>query len=501
MSGRMSRVGRELFQRIEAVLGRREAGWILALVFAGVYAWGYFHHPLFPGHENASLERGWWTWSDQKRYLDEAAAIARWQLDPKTYFYPAGYPLLGALFWRWMPVNPFFVPDLLLALVAAAIWWRLAQRWVNRLVALVIAVVFLVAHRTLLGNTMLVPWNTLGSQAALLAGVWVVMEKSGRAAVGWLCGLAAATYWIRPVDMAPFAPVLAFALWKLETWTQRVGWALLSLLTIGAAVAGVGALNLAIFGHWRTPYEWASLHGIGFFSYPMSLKAFWLLIDGQLFFGETEPALLWRFPWLPIAIVGIVFWIRHEGARAVAASLAVALSWTVYFNYNDFLPSDIYRFTLIHYLTWSFPLLFLLAATACWRGWRDRGVRWAFAASVVMLALCIGLHLDEGAPLEPRSESPNVWRISEKRPLLIEFPGTPIEKASALRLDNRPLIEYSDFLLPYENATELRLVLGVRTPGTALTLANSETPKTAPTVREFRWRWRFDRQRLSRVLP
>jgi hypothetical protein len=97
--------------------------------------------------------------------------------------------------------------------------------------------------------------------------------------------------------------------------------------------------------------------------------------------------------------------------------------------------------------------------------------------------------------------SPNRWRITEARPLLIEFAGIPIEKASALRLDNRPLIEYSDFLLPYENATELRLVLGVRTPGAVLSLANSETPKTAPTVREFEWRWRFDRERLSRVLP
>src|ERR1041384_7718785 len=109
MLGRMIRFGREFFQRVDAALGRREIGWILAVMFAGVYAWGYFHHPLFPGSEQASLGRGWWTWSDQKRYLDESAAIAQWRLDPKTYFYPAGYPPLGALFWRWMPVDPFFV--------------------------------------------------------------------------------------------------------------------------------------------------------------------------------------------------------------------------------------------------------------------------------------------------------------------------------------------------------------------------------------------------------
>lgn len=497
MAGRM----REFFQRIDATLGRREIGWILIALFAGVYAWGYFHHPLFPGHERAGLERGWWTWSDQKRYLDEAAAIAEWRLDPKTYFYPAGYPLLGALFWRWMPVNPFFVPDLLLALISAVMWWRIAQRLVNRVVALVIAVAFLIAHRALLGDTMLVPWNTLASQAALLTGIWVVMEKRGRTAVGWLCGLAAATYWVRPVDVAPLAPLLAFAVWKLDTWKQRMGWSVVAAISLGAAVAGVGALNLAIVGHWRTSYEWASLHGIGFFSYPISLKAFWLLIDGQPFFGETDPALLWRYPWLPIGLAGIVFWIRHEGGKAAAAALTIALSWTVYFNYNDFLPSDIYRFTLIHYLTWSFPLLFLLAAVACWQGWRDRGVRWTFAFSVVGLVWCVGWKIEERAPTEGSLVSSGGWEIPAQRPLWIEFPKVPLEKASALRLDGRRLIEYSDFLLPYDEKAELRLVLGVRSPGTLLTLEDAGAVSITPKIREFRWSWQFQRERMARLIP
>ncbi len=481
---------------LNRALNRRGAGVVLSGCIACAYAVAYFQHPLFPGHAAIDVTRGWWTWTDQNRYLTEAAALAQWQLDATSYFYPIGYPMLGALFWKWMPVNPFFIPDLLLVLVAAFAWWRIAQRVLSRLEAVVVGMIFAATHAGLIGQTMIVPWNTIATQAALLVGIWIAIELRGGRAVGWLSVLAAITYWIRPIDAVAFAPLLVFATWRLGTWREKFLWGAVGVAIIAAAAVGVGRLNMAVFGQWRTPYEWASMHGIGFFSYPVACKLYWLLVDGRQFFAETEPALLLRYPWLLLVLPGAVFWIQREGRVAAVALSAVAVNWFLYVNYNDFLPSDIYRFTLIHYLTWSFPLLFLIVAGACRHGWNSRGTKLAFGAATVVIVGVLGLRLEE-REVNVAPVSSGGWALPETRPLVIQFSDTPIEKAAELRLDGRALIEYSDFLLPYVTTSELRLVLGTRAKGGVLTIAPGTTQALRPAVREFTWTWRFSPKRLK----
>jgi hypothetical protein len=487
---------RRTFAAWNAQLARPAAGaWLLGAAM-GLYAIACWRHNLFPGFGPEAATRGWWTWSDQQRYLAEAAAIAEGRLDRATYTYPIGYPALGALLWRWLPVHPFLLPNLLLFAGSAAAWWRLARRWFEPLAALGLAALFVASHRWLLADTQVVPWNTLPTQCALLVAVARVVNATGPRPIWPLAVLAGAAYAVRPVDAVAFAPLLAWAAWAQAGWARRIRAAVTAMLIVAAFVTAIGAVNLRVFGSWRTAYDVASAN-VGFASYPFAYKCFWLLVDGRPLFGETEPALLFRYPWLFLVLPAVVFWLRRDGGRAGAAVAAIGFSWIVYLSYNDFLPSDVYRFTLIHYLAWSFPLLFLVVAAALRHGWRQRAVRFALTGSALLFVLCAGLRMDE-RPLARAPQAAAGWPLPAARPLLIRYAGAPASAVVRLRIDGGALRQYAEYLAP-EVPSDLKILLSARRAGQWLNAVPAGEPLPPPDFAEYVWRWRPNPGRVKRL--
>ncbi len=494
-------------EAVNRVLGCRGAGWALVGLVAIVYLAAYRLHDLYPGIGDGASRDGWWTWSDQLKYLRQAEAIAAGEVNAETYFYPLGYSVLAVPLVGWMPAHAFAVPNLALVLGAAAMGWRIGRRWLSAAEVLGVGVVFVATHGWLLADSVVVPWNTLATQLTMLAGVWVVVrDEPGGGAGGFgrrvwmLAGLAAGTYLVRPVDVVAFGPLLAWAVWRVPTWRERVICGSGATALVMAAWAVVGVLNLRIFGTWRTPYEAASMETVGFFGYPVSYKFFWLFLEGMPLFGEVEPGLLWRYPWLWFAGPAAVWWVRREGAAGAAAVGAVAANAFVYLNYNDLTPAGIYRFTLIHYFAWWFPLMFLVVVAAAkdlWvRGGARRVGRWAVAGVV---AAVIGA----GVRLEPRTEIVRErpgggWELPAERPVLVRAREEPVDRVKALRLDGRELVEPSQYLVPYV-ASDLKVLLGRKARGEVLTVAGGERLRGEVEVGRLAWTWRisFDRVRKA----
>lgn len=488
-------------ERAEAALGSRGGGWLLLGLLTVGYLAAYGMHPLCPESGDGATG-GWWTWTDQQRYWREADAIARGALGRDTYFYPVGYSALGALFVRWLPAHAFLVPDLLLVLAASAAWWRIARRWLGAVETAAVAALFVVFHRAVLADTVVVPWNTIATQAALLAGVAAALEPRGARTVQTLALLAAATYLVRPIDAVAFGPLLAFAVLRVDPWRRRIASAAAGLAIVGVAVAGVVALNLAVFGQARTPYEMASAQTVGFFGYPVSWKFFWLFADLRPFFGEAEAGLVWRFPWLWLALPGAVWLVRRERVAGVAVLAAVATSVLLYVNYNDLLPSDLYRFNLIHYLVWWWPLLFAAAAAAVLKGWRTGVVRAAGALALAGAVVVGGLRLELRA-VPVRAVGENVWLLPAERPLRVRFAGVRAEAVGRLRIDGRPLVEYSHYLTPLA-PPDLQVLLGSKARGERLALEpreNGGSSATTPEIGVYRWSWRVTPSWWRRVFP
>lgn len=234
---------------------------------------------------------------------------------------------------------------------------------------------------------------------------------------------------------------------------------------------------------------------LGFFGYPISYKLYWIFVDGLPLFGEAEPALLWRYPWMFLLPVGAMWWVKRDGMNGVAALGTVVLNAGAYLNYNDFTPAGIYRFTLIHYLTWWFPLMFLAASAAAWHGRRTRAMRVACGLVAVAVIVFAGLRL-EPKTLE-RTREERGWRLPERRPLLVRFPKEPQEAVKELRLDGRGLLEPSEHVVPHL-PSELRLLLGRNAQGEWLDFASGTPARSAVAeIGGYEWTWRisFDRAR------
>ncbi len=485
----MSR-SRQRWDAIESLLKRREMSWAMLALLAGLYTWAYWAHPLNPGSAPVSERAGWWSWSDQYKYLLATQDLAEGRVTRETYHYPLGYSALGVPFVKLWPAHAYFVPNLLLVLATAAVWWRLVRRWVPATVALAVAIGFLFTHGELLRLTMIVPWNTLPTQLTLLTGVLLMLETRGPCTVWWLSGLAAVTWLMRPVDALGFAPMLVWAVLRLATWRERMVCGLGGIAVIAAAMGAVGALNLSVWGAWRTPYEQAAHTMVGFFSFPLAEKLYWTFVDGRPFFGETDTALLWRYPWLFLAVPGVIFCVKREGAAGIAALATVALSGLLYLGYNDFFPSSFYRFSLIHYVSWLFLPLLAAVAGVCWAGWKIKVVWLGWVGAIALVLLASGLQLVE-RPLNGDATSGEVRQLPTARSLWVHFPSESLEKVSALRLDGRAILESSDYQIPYV-PSDLKLLLGGRAKGAKLNALPEAGLTAIPRVGDYRWGWRWE---------
>jgi hypothetical protein len=383
----------------------------------------------------------------------------------------------------------FFPANLLLVWVIGWATWRLWRRWLDRTVCLGLAVVFIWAHADLLTLTLVIPWNTIATHAALALGLWLVVAGRGGRSLAGLTALAMGCYLVRPAEAACFAPMLVWAVLRLPTWPRRVLGAAAGMAGIAAVVVAVGLLNREIFGTWDTPYERHSWEVVGFGAYAWAQQVYWLLLDGAVFFGEADTALLGRHPWVVLAGPGLVWWLRRDGWNAAAATATMALSVLLYFRYNDMLPNAVFRFSLVHYVSWLLLPLAGLAVAGCWHGMRDRVARWAWPVVPLLLGLATGLHLEPRA-LDAEVAPGRVVALPAARPLWVEFPGVPVTAASALRLDGRELIESAEFQRPYVE-TDLRVLLSTRARGETLTLVETVAAPSVPRVGDFQWTWRW----------
>lgn len=209
-----------------------------------------------------------------------------------------------------------------------------------------------------------------------------------------------------------------------------------------------------------------------------------------VFFGEADAALLFRYPWMLLVLPGVFWCVRREGISALIVVISLLMNWGIYTRYNDFVPSGIFRYSLIHYVTWGFPLMFGLAAAAVRHGWRDRAAQGGFLLAVGLAVFVTGWQLEERALAVPVGLGA-VESLPGGRPLWVRFPGEPLARVTELKLDGRTMRESRDFHIPYVPA-DLRILLGESAHGSRLELPGSET---LPQVGEWVWHWRFDPQR------
>jgi hypothetical protein len=364
----------------------------LAGAVSAVFVLGYQQHGARPGAD-ALHPLGWFGWWDQGQYWKCAAGLAHGSLTSETYWYPIGYPALGALFYRWWPLHCFLLPDLFLIIGIALLFYQIARKFLRPIEAFLLVAVFVFSYRGTLSISLVEPWNTIPTHFVAYAAILLVGLREPRRRnvliAAFLVGLA---YLCRPADAVCAGLIVAVGTLRLPGWKEKIRTGSAAFGILLGFVIGVLLINRSVFGTWRTPYDAVSAN-IGFGSYPFFEKFYSLVIDARPIFELDDTALLYHFPWLVLLPPGLIYIVRKFRWGAVGMLLSIAVTYGIYFAYNDFWPGNIFAYHLVHYLAWTFPLLALVTYVGLREAWKDKVGLWSLALILPLLLLGCFLNL------------------------------------------------------------------------------------------------------------
>jgi hypothetical protein len=359
-----------------------------------LYLLAYLGHPVLPGND-LSAPIGWWGWWDQGQYLKCAAALSHGQLTPETYWYPLGYPLTGALFYRWAPQHAFLIPNLVCVLGSTVLLYKISRRLVTPVETILLLLVFIGSYFALLRIATVEPWNTIPTLFLSYLIIFLVafcQPSVKRLLAAFACvGLI---FLCRPGDAPCMLAVPAIAILQLPRWKTRMIVAATGVGLIGTFILAVMLVNHAVFGSWRTPYD-RMQEEMGVGSYSVAAKVFGLLIDGNTLFREPEAGLVRHFPWAILVPPGIVYLLFRYKTQVLGVILSVLATYGLYFLYDDFWPSTVYRYHGIHYLVWTIPFMLLATYFSLKEAWKFKIGRWSYLSVPLLLFLVFFVHLRE----------------------------------------------------------------------------------------------------------
>ena len=475
----------------------------LMIAVAVVYVFAYVNYGEVRPGSSPQYPLGWWGWFDQGQYLKCAAGLARASLTSDTYLYPLGYPAMGALFYAWMPDHAFLIPDLILVVGIGLLLFEIAKRLITPVEALLLMAVFIFCYRGLLSDTLVVPWNTIPTHFLAYAVILLVaFGPATRTRVLLAAGCVGFMYLCRPADAFCMALLVGVGVLRLSTWSERFWTGLWCLATVSLFWGFVLLVNQTVFGSWITPYE-KIVRSIGFGSYPFLQKLFWLMVNGVPVFHERGITLTSHFPWLLLVIPGAACFAHRYRLGAFGVFLSIGITYFLYFQFNDFWPTNLFPYHLVHYLAWTFPILALLAYLSIKEAWKYRVGRWSYGLMLSLGATAWFLTLTENVVGTIPSPAPAVGEVrgSTADPVdWILFRGVRNDPLPLLYDGNRELVRLSEFYSVRH--FDGQLVLLSKKAGLGLIRFDGSTPGTLHSVEFGRFVWRAEsiEEALSNIL-
>ncbi len=353
--------------------GLLQTAWLalLSLLLAARYLWVHSHHPL--GADSDLPATAWNVWADQGAYLLAAQGWASGNLDASQHLYPAGYALLGAMFVRLTPADPFVVPNLLCWIASlwlfASLGGELAGR-TPRARAVSATVFFLVEAVDLRAlYTWEIPWTSTPAAALTFASLLLAIRCIDETkhwlgpAAALLAGLIVL---FRPTDALVIMPATATCL--LAAAWARAGWRGFGSVLVPAGLAFAAgplllvATHLATYG-WTLGRYFTNSRLVGFEWHLLPLRWVTLLLSPRPLYpaGEGFAEVYWFvLPGLA-GIIAAVIADRGRRLRHMVVGGAVIVFLCLYLCYRDLHVLGLFAFKNQHYFKWTLPVLGLYA--------------------------------------------------------------------------------------------------------------------------------------------
>ncbi|MCX6898112.1 MAG: hypothetical protein NT105_05355 [Verrucomicrobia bacterium] len=350
----------------------------------------YFLQPVLPGADPA-WSVGWWGWWDQGWYWRSAQDLAHFRLKPDNYYYPLGYPAMGALFFRLMPSHAFLVPDLLCVVGILVLFHRICREFVSPWEAVALAAAAILLPRSILTDSLVVPWNSIPTHLINYAIiVLLVFCRPGWSRYFAASLLLALIPWFRAADAIYMIPVFAVELWRdlrQREVRQCIAKAMLTAGLFAISIGAIVAINYAVFGQAITPYVQTISMRRGMSFDGVLRKAYSIFLSANTMWNNREPMLIHRFPWLLFVLPGVVYLLKTERLRHAGWIGAMGCCVGFYLGYTGFEAANLFKYLVVRYWTWWIPLAALLAYLGAVKAWRSLTIRGVAAVTLPCLLI------------------------------------------------------------------------------------------------------------------
>ncbi|MBF0338530.1 MAG: hypothetical protein HQL05_11940 [Nitrospirae bacterium] len=352
-----------------------------------LYLVAYFLCPSMP----TMSQQGWWGWWDQSLYIKSIAAFARLDFAMESHFYPIGYPAMGAIFYKLMPLHPLLVPNIFFLVVIIVSLYHIYGKFIpgNESIILVFVTIFL--HKIILVN-LVVPWSTIPTHALTYVIIYLLLLRQYNTInviISYVCGVI--IFLCRPSDILFVVPFFLFSIVNVESKTEIPSRLITAILSFLPLLAGVLVFNKLFYGSYvLTPYLTA-VSGGGFSFSNVLYKVYMIFIESHSFSGLSYGSLLGYFPWYVIILPGLLCAISRYGWKILVLVTSLLLPLLFYIPYNDCDYSTIFKYLVIHYINWTFPLWALFAWLTLRYAWRE--MPWSGFSFLLILPLLVVLFI------------------------------------------------------------------------------------------------------------
>ncbi|MBF0338366.1 MAG: hypothetical protein HQL05_11090 [Nitrospirae bacterium] len=322
------------------------------------------------------------------------AAFARFDFRPEMHFYPIGYPAMGAIFYRLMPLHPLLVPNMFFLVVIIVSLYHIYMRFIPRAESMILAFAAIFLHKSIL-TSLVIPWSTIPTHALTYVIVYLLLfrqYKTVNVVISYIAGTI--IFMCRPGDILFVVPCFVFSIVNVEDKTKIPSRLITAVLSFLPLLGGVLAFNKLFYGSYvLTPYLTAVSAG-GFSLNNVLYKAYMIFVESYSFSGLSYGSLLGYFPWLVILLPGLIYALKRYGLRILILIVSLLASFLFYIPYNDCDYSSIFKYLVIHYITWTFPLLALFAYLTVRDAWRYISWRVFSFALILPILLVLFIRLD-----------------------------------------------------------------------------------------------------------
>ncbi|MBF0606063.1 MAG: hypothetical protein SFH39_05695 [Candidatus Magnetobacterium sp. LHC-1] len=352
-----------------------------------LYLVAYFLCPSMP----TTSQPGWWGWWDQSLYIKSIAAFAMLDFGMESHFYPIGYPAMGAIFYKLMPLHPMLIPNIFFLIVIIVSLYHIYVKFIPRNESIILVFVTIFLHKSILVN-LLVPWSTIPTHALTYVIIYLLLLRQYKVVnvvVSYICGTI--IFLCRPSDILFVVPFFLFSIINVESKTEIPSRLITAILSFLPLLVGVLVFNKLFYGSYvLTPYLTA-VSGGGFSFSNVFYKAYMIFVESYSFSGLSYGSLLGYFPWYVIILPGLIYALKRYSWKILVLVASLLLPLLFYIPYNDCDYSTIFKYLVIHYINWTFPLWALFAWLTVRYAWRE--MPWTGFSFLLILPLLVVLSI------------------------------------------------------------------------------------------------------------